>query len=188
LLCRCLAVQREMGPVFVVLGFPAFDLSTEIPFVLERTFSIELLRVGFVATFDLTVYLWASRWYVPMGDFEIAKMPGELWTKRRVIVGLNLLDRQGKMLADFLQEVHRCLGVVVIIDAQHAKECGFIDRRELIEALASSSQSRDELHVELDRSPWNGKRSIYRFRAWAILLQRYSAYVMAMEDFEDGRG
>ena len=38
-----LAFQGEMRAVFVVLGFPTFDLSTEIPFVLERPSSVEFL-------------------------------------------------------------------------------------------------------------------------------------------------
>lgn len=61
-------------------------LSTEIPFVLERPSSVVLLRIGFVTAFDFAVYLWASGRDVAMGDFEIGKMPGELWTKRRLSV------------------------------------------------------------------------------------------------------
>lgn len=80
-----LAFQGELRAVFVVLSFPASDLSTELPFVLERPSPVELLGIGFVAAFHFAVYLWASRWDVAVGDFEIRKMPSELRSERRVV-------------------------------------------------------------------------------------------------------
>lgn len=44
-------------------------------------------------------------------------MPGELWPERRVIVGLDFLDGEGKMLTNFSGEVDGGLDVVVVVDA-----------------------------------------------------------------------
>jgi hypothetical protein len=63
---------------------------------------IELLRVGFMASLDLSVHLRAARRYVFVGNAEIGKMPGELWSERRTVIGLNFLNGEGKMLSDLL--------------------------------------------------------------------------------------
>jgi hypothetical protein len=52
-----------------------------------------------------------------MRDAEISKMPRELWSERRVVVGLDFLDGEGKMLTNFAEEVDGRLGVVVVVDA-----------------------------------------------------------------------
>ncbi len=52
-----------------------------------------------------------------MRNAEIGKMPGELWSERRVIVCLDFLDGERKMLTNFPQEVDGSLGVVVVVDA-----------------------------------------------------------------------
>jgi hypothetical protein len=70
---------------------------------------IELLRVGFMASLDLPVHLRAARRYV--GN---AEMPGELWSERRAVIGLNFLNGEGEMLSDLLKEVDGSLGVVSI--------------------------------------------------------------------------
>ena len=44
-------------------------------------------------------------------------MPGELWPKRRAVIGLNFLNCKGEMLSDFPEEVDGGFGVVVIVDA-----------------------------------------------------------------------
>jgi hypothetical protein len=44
-------------------------------------------------------------------------MPSELRAKGRVIVGLDFLDGEGKMLTNFPEEVDGRLRVVVIVDA-----------------------------------------------------------------------
>jgi hypothetical protein len=63
--------------------------------------SIELFSIGFVASFYLAVYLWASGRDVAMRNAEIGKMPGELWPERRVVVRLYFLDGERKMLTNF---------------------------------------------------------------------------------------
>ena len=78
---------------------------------------VELLRIGFMAPLDLTVHLRAARRYMFVGDAEIGKMPGELGSERRAVIGLNLLNSEGKMLADFPEEVDGGLSVVVVVDA-----------------------------------------------------------------------
>ena len=44
-------------------------------------------------------------------------MPGELGSERRAVIGLNFLNSEGEMLADFPEEVDGGLGVVVVVDA-----------------------------------------------------------------------
>ena len=78
---------------------------------------IELLRVGLAASLDLPVHLRAARRYVFVGNAEVGKMPGELWSERRAVIGLNLLNSEGEMLADFPKEVDGGLSVVVVVDA-----------------------------------------------------------------------
>src|ERR1700683_5582179 len=106
-----------MRPVFVVFGLPPFELASKILFMFEMPSFVELLRIGLVTTLDLPVHLRAARRYVFVGNAEVGKMPGELWSERRPVIGLNLLNSKRKMLADFAEEVDGCLGVVVIVDA-----------------------------------------------------------------------
>lgn len=117
LLNGSLAFPCERKAIFVVLGFPPSDLSTEISLVLERPASVELLCIGFVAAFDFAVDLGAPRRDLAMGDFRVREIPGELWTKPGVIVDVIFLDRKGKVHEDFPEEVHCCLAVVVVVDA-----------------------------------------------------------------------
>ena len=120
-----------------------------------------------------------------MRDAEIGEMPGELRSEGRVVIRLNSLDREGKMLSDLTQELHGSLRVVVIVDAQYAETRGLVDSGELIEALTRSAYTGNEFHIELHRAARNLKRSVGRLGAWAILLQRNSADVMAMKDFQN---
>ena len=78
---------------------------------------VELLRIGFMAPLDLTVHLRATRRYMFVGNAEIGKMPGELGSERRAVIGLNFLNSEGEMLADFPEEVDGGLSVVVVVDA-----------------------------------------------------------------------
>jgi hypothetical protein len=79
--------------------------------------SIELFSVGLVAPLDFAVYLRAPGRDVPVRDAEISKMPSELWSERRVIVGLDSLNGEGEMLTNFSEEVDGRFGVVVVVDA-----------------------------------------------------------------------
>ena len=106
-----------MRSIFVVFCFPLLQLSSKIPFMSEAPSLIELFRVRLVAPFYLAVDLRASGRDMPMRDAEVRKMPGELWSERRVIVGLDFVDGEGKMLTDFPEEVDGRLGVVVVVDA-----------------------------------------------------------------------
>ena len=106
-----------MGSILVVFGLPSLELSSKIPFMFEMPPLIELLRIGLMTSLDFPVHLRASRRYVPVGNAEVGKMPGELWSKRRAVVGLNFLNCEGEMLPDFLQEVDGSLSVVVVVDA-----------------------------------------------------------------------
>jgi len=61
-----------------------------------------------------------------VGNAEIGKIPGELWSERRAVIGLNFLNDEGEMLSDFLKEVDGSLGVVVIVDAQNTESGRFV--------------------------------------------------------------
>ncbi len=130
-----------MRPIFVVFGLPSFELSSKISFMFEVLSLVELLRIGFMAPLDLPVHLRATWRYVPVRDAEVRKVPRELWAERRAVIGLDFLNGKGEMLPDFLQEVYGGLGVVVIVDAQHAKSGRFVDGRKLIKALTRSSHA-----------------------------------------------
>ena len=114
-------------------------------------------------------------------------MPGELWPERRAVIGLNSLNREGEMLLDLSEEVDSGLGVVVVVDAQYAKSCRFINGGELIKALTGPAHAGNELHIQLDRAAWNIQRCIRWFWAGTILLLRNRANVMTMEDLQDSR-
>ena len=176
-----------MRPVFVVFGLPSLKLSSKIPFMFEMPSLVELLRIGFMAPFDLPVHLRATWRYVFMRDAEIGKVPSELWSERRAVIGLDSLDREGEMLLDLPEEVDRGFGVVVVVDAQHAKSGRFVNGRELVEPLTSPSDSRNELHIQLDRAARNLQRRIRWFWAGTILLLRNRANVMTMKDLQDSR-
>ena len=83
----------------------------------EVTSSIELFRVCLADPLRLAVYLRASGRGVPVRNAEIGKMPGELWSERRVIVCLDFVDSDREMLTNFPQEGDGSLDVVVIVDA-----------------------------------------------------------------------
>ena len=85
-----------------------------------------------------------------MRNAEIRKMPGELWSERRVVVRLDFLNGEGKMLTNFPKKIDRSLGVVVVVDSQNAKACSLVNCSKLIKALSSSSNTRNKLHIELD--------------------------------------
>ena len=106
-----------MRPIFVVFGLPSFKLSSKIPFMFEMPSLVELLRIGFMASLDLSVHLRAAWRYVPVRDVKVGKMPGELRSERRAVIGLNFLNREGEMLPDLPEEIDRGLGVVVVVDA-----------------------------------------------------------------------
>ena len=72
-----------------------------------------------------------------MRNAEIGKMPSELWSERRAVIGLNFLNREGEMLLDLPEEVDRGFGVVVVVDAKHAKSGRLVNGRKLIKALAT---------------------------------------------------
>src|ERR1700733_8244875 len=168
---RSHALERQMGSILVVFGFPFLEFSSQIPVMFEMPSLVELLGVGLVASLDLPIHLRAARRYVFVGNAEIGKMPGELWPKRRAVIGLNLLNSEGKMIPDLSEEVDSGLGVVVVVDAQDSKSRRFVNRRELIKALTRSSHTGNKLHIELDRAAWNLQRCIRWFWAGTILFQ-----------------
>ncbi|MGB8675613.1 MAG: hypothetical protein WCD27_14770 [Candidatus Acidiferrales bacterium] len=108
---------------------------------------VELLRIGLVASLDLPVHLSATRRYVLVRNAGIGKMPGELWSKRRTVIGLNFLNSEGKMILGLSKEVDGGLGVVVVVDVQHAKSRRFVNSRKLTKALAHSSHAGNELYI-----------------------------------------
>ena len=160
-----------MGPILVVFGLPSPELSSKISFMFEMPPLIELLRVGFMASLDLSVHLRAARRYVFVGNAEIGKVPSELWSERRAVIGLNFLNREGEMLLNLPEEVDRGLGVVVVVDAQHAKSGRFVNGRELIKALTRSSYPGNKLHIELHRAAWDLEGCIRWFWTGPILFQ-----------------
>ena len=91
------------------------------------------------------------------------------------------------MLSHLAEEFDRCLRVVVIVDTQDAKVRRFIDSGELIEALPSSSNPRNEFHIELDRTAWNLQRGIGWPGTRTILFPGYLSDVVAVKEFQDGR-
>ena len=106
-----------MWPILVVFCFPPLQLSSKIFLMPEVPSSIELLRVRLVASLYLAIDLWASGRDVAVRNAEIRKMPSELWSERRVVIRLDFLDGEGKMLTNFPEEVDGSLGVVVVVDA-----------------------------------------------------------------------
>ena len=106
-----------MGPIFIVLGFSFLQLPGNIPFMFEMPSLVELLRIGFMASFDFPVHLRATLGYVFMRDAEIGKVPSELRSERRAVIGLDFPNREGEMLLDLPEEVDGGLGVIVIVDA-----------------------------------------------------------------------
>ena len=103
--------------VLVVFGFPVLQFSSQIPFMFEMPSLVELLGVGLVASLDLPVQFRTARRYMLVGDAEIGEMPGELGSERRAVIGLNLLNGEGEMLANFSEKVDGGLSVVVVVDA-----------------------------------------------------------------------
>ena len=109
--------ERQVGTILVVFLFPSLEFSGQIPFMFEIPSLIELLRVGLVASLDLSVHLRAARRNVFVGNAEVGKMPSELWPERRAVIGLNSLNREGKMILNLSEEVDSGLSVVVVVDA-----------------------------------------------------------------------
>ena len=148
---------------------------------------VELLGIGLMAPFDFPVHLRAARRNVPVRDTEVGKMPSELWSERRTVIGLDFLNNEGKVILDLLEEIDGGLGVVVVVDAQHSESRRFVDSRKLIKALTRSSHAGNELHIQLHRAARNLQRCIRGFWAGTILLPRNRANVMTMKDLQDRR-
>lgn len=148
---------------------------------------IELLRIGFMASLDLPVHFRTTWRYVPVRDAEVGKVPSELWAERRAVIGLNFLNREGEMLLDLPEEVDSSLGVVVVVDAQHAESRRLVNGRKLIKSLTRSSHAGNELHVQLYRAAWNLQRCIVWFGAGAILFLRNRPNMVTMKDLQDSR-
>ena len=129
---------------------------------------VELLGISFMASFDLPVHFRAAWWYVFVRDAQVRKIPGELRSERRAVIGLDFLNGKGEMLPDFLEEIDGGLGVVVV--SQHAKSGRFVNGRKLVKALTRFTHAGNELYIELNRAAWNLQRSIGRFWAGTILL------------------
>ncbi len=123
-----------------------------------------------MAPFDLPVHLRAAWRNVPVRDPEVGKMPSELWSERRTVIGLDFLNSEGKVILDLSEEVDGGLGVVVVVDAQDAKSRRFVNSRKLIKTLTGSSDARNELHIQLYRAARNLQRRIRWFWAGTILL------------------
>src|SRR4029434_10200179 len=120
---------------------PFLELSSKIPFMFEMPSLVELLGIGFMTSFDLPVHLRAAWWNVFVRDAQVRKMPGELRSKRRAVIGLDFLNGKGKMLSDFLEKIDGGLGVVVVVDSQHAKSGRFVNGRKLVKALTRSTHA-----------------------------------------------
>jgi len=86
---------------------------------------------------------------------EIGKIPGELRSERGVVIRLDSLNGKGKMLTDLREEVNCGLCVVVVVNSQNTKASGLVNSCELIEGLAGSSRTWNELPIELDRTARN---------------------------------
>src|ERR1700678_3315239 len=106
-----------MRPIFVVFGLPSLQLSSKIPFMFEMPSLVELLRIGFIASFDLPVHLRAAWRNVPVRNAEVRKMPSELWSERGAVVGLGFLNSKGEMILDLPKELDGGLRVVVVVNA-----------------------------------------------------------------------
>ncbi len=97
---RRLSLECKVGSIFVAFRFPPLQFSSQILLMPKVPFPIKLLGVCLVAALDLAVHLWASGRDVTVRNAEIAKMPGALRPERRVVIGLDFLNREGEMLTD----------------------------------------------------------------------------------------
>src|SRR3974377_945638 len=122
-----------MRSALVVFGFPAFEFAGQIPSIVKPSSLVELLRIGLVAALHLAVDLRTSGRNGAGRAAEGGTGARELWSERRSVVGLDLLDRKGEMLPNLVQELDRCLSVVVVVDAQNTKPGRFVDGLELVE-------------------------------------------------------
>jgi hypothetical protein len=93
---------------------------------------------------------------------------------------------KGEMLPNLVQELDRCLSVVVVVDAQNTKPSRFVDGCELVEALPSAPDSRNEFHIELYRTAWYLQWGVSRLRAWAEFLLGDRAHVVTMKELVNG--
>ena len=104
-----------------------------------------------MAALDFAVDFGAAGWDVPVGDAQIGQMPSELSPERGVVVSLDPLDGEGQVAVELIEEVQRRAGVVGVVGAQDAEARGFVNGRELVEALARPPQPRQELHIQRHR-------------------------------------
>lgn len=160
-----------MRSILVALRFPPVQFSSEVFFVSKEPPSIELFRVCLVTLFHLAICLWASGMDVPMRTAEIKKMQDELWSERGIVVRLDFLNGERKMLTNFPEEVDGRLGVVVVVGSQNANACSPVNGSKLVKTLWNSSNARNKLYVELNGAPGNLEGSVRGFGARAIFLQ-----------------
>ncbi len=110
-----------MRSILVVFCLPLLQVPSKIFVMPELPSAIELLRVCLVTLRNLAVHLWASGRDVAVRNTEISKVSSELWSQRRVVIRLDCLDGERKMLTNSPLEVDGSLGVVVVGDGQNTK-------------------------------------------------------------------
>jgi len=69
-----------------------------------------------------------------------------------------------------IRDLPKKLDSGLCVNAQDVKSCCFVNRGELVKTLTRSSDTRNELHIELDRVAWDLQRCIGWFGARMALF------------------
>lgn len=104
-----------------------------------------------MAPFDLAVHFGAGRRDASVSHAKVGQVPSALWAKEGIVVGLDALDGEGQAPTGLIEEGHRRTRLVVVVDPGYAVAGRLINGGELVEALASSSNTRNEFHPTCPR-------------------------------------
>ena len=141
--------------VVEALPFVEFSLQIDVAFVTEKL--IELLLIGTVRSFDLTIELRDAPFDVGVPDPEIFDMPMEFGLKFGTVVGPHLANAERELFDNVVNEVDGVCLRMLFVDVEGANSGCIVDRRVLepTDLFAAFSSEGQKLNIHLNVMPWH---------------------------------
>jgi hypothetical protein len=108
---------------------------------------------------DLPVHFRTTWMHMPVRDAEVGKVPVNRGPNEEPL-SVNFLNREVEMLPDLPEKVDRGLGIVVVLDAQHAELRRFINGRDIDKTADALFPPVERTSHPVGQSGWNIQRCI----------------------------
>ena len=139
-----------MGPLTVVDPEPGVGEGAQLRDRFKEVRVQHLCSVAPIETFDVRVLIRLS-WLDVVRGHAVLGTPIDEGLRREfgAVVGLYHMYAKRQALEDIVDEANGCRLVARVEDLQHTDAGAVIDRRELIEALATPGNTLKKLHIHL---------------------------------------